>query len=174
MNDARAVANFFIDRARHENVPLTVMTLLKVLYFAHAWYLAKFHVPLIGQPFEAWQYGPVNRVVYDQYKHLGKKKIEEKAKSFDPIRLEFLPTVYKFDAETEKLLGNVFDYYSKFHAFQLSDLTHEKGGPWDTVWSEAQDRAVPGMVIPNELILAWFQRSGAVDWTDREQRMSRQ
>ncbi|MFM9718924.1 Panacea domain-containing protein, partial [Streptomyces galilaeus] len=44
------------------------MTLLKVLYFAHAWHLAKYGKPLVAQPFEAWRHGPVNRVVYDQYK----------------------------------------------------------------------------------------------------------
>ena len=55
------------------------MTLFKVLYFAHAWYMAKFDKPLIAQPFEAWKLGPVNRVVYDQYKNYGTKPIEKKA-----------------------------------------------------------------------------------------------
>jgi uncharacterized phage-associated protein len=83
MNDARAVTNFFLDRAEARGAKLTIMTLLKVLYFAHAWYLAKEGKPLIAQPFEAWEYGPVNRVVYDQFKTLGKKHIETRAVSFD-------------------------------------------------------------------------------------------
>ena len=161
MNDARAVANFFIDRAGAKKIDLTIMTLLKILYFAHAWYLAKNKEPLIAQPFEAWRHGPVNRVVYDQYKGIGSKFIFDKAKSFDPISMEFVATTYQFDLNTQRLLEDIFDYYSQFHAFKLSDLTHEKGGPWDTVWKEAQDRAVPGMVIPNDLIKTWFESSGS-------------
>jgi uncharacterized phage-associated protein len=162
MHDARAVANFLIDRAASVGLPLQIMTLLKVLYFAHGWYLAKFSKPLIAQPFEAWKYGPVNRVVYDQFKNYGKKSIAKKAVSFDPTKMKFVDTPYSFDQDTTALLENIFDYYAKFHPFALSHLTHERGGPWDKVWSAAQHRAVPGMVIPNELIRDWFQ-SGQFD-----------
>lgn len=157
MHDARAIANFFLDRASERRVPLTTMTLLKVLYFAHAWYMAKTDKPLIAQPFEAWKHGPVSRVVYDQFKHCGKKPIDKRAKSFDPVLLRYRDTPYQLDTQTTELLKTVFDYYAQFDAFELSHLTHETGGPWDTVWSGAQDRAVPGMVIPNKLILSWFR-----------------
>jgi len=162
MYDARAVTNFFLDRAEARGMKLTVMTLLKVLYFAHAWYLARNDEPLVAQPFEAWDYGPVNRVVYDQFKALGSKPVVGRAVSFDAKHLAFTETKYEFDAETNKFLADIFDYYSHFHAFRLSDLTHEKGGPWDVVWAEAEKRAVPGMIIPNELIAAWFKQQRGV------------
>ena len=82
MYDARAVANFFIDRALDNARPVTLMTLLKVLYFAHAWHLAKENEALIAQPFEAWRHGPVNRVVYEQMKGQGSKPITKKLTSF--------------------------------------------------------------------------------------------
>jgi uncharacterized phage-associated protein len=138
------------------------MTLLKVLYFAHAWHLAKTHKPLIAQPFEAWKYGPVNRVVYDQFKNYGKKPLDKRAVSLDPRLMKFIPTPYRFDADTQKLLENVFDYYTLFNAMKLSDLTHEEGGAWHKVWTAAQSRAVPGMTIPNELILDWFNGAALV------------
>lgn len=163
MYDARAVSNFLLDRAGREGISLTLLTLLKVLYFAHAWHLAKFGEPLVAQPFEAWQHGPVNRVVYEQYKGHGKRSIEKPAVSFNPVTLTYEPTPFSFDKETERFLTNVFDYYVKFHPFTLVDLTHEEGGPWHIIWEQAQDRAVPGMVIPNNLILEWFQRSKAAN-----------
>jgi uncharacterized phage-associated protein len=172
MYDARAISNFFLDRAEKNRMPITIMTLLKVLYFSHAWYLAKFERPLAAQPFEAWRHGPVNRVVYDQFKHYGNKPIDTKAVSFDPVVMEFTPTHYNFDEETALFLENIFDYYSKFHPFRLSDLTHEKGGPWEIIWSEAGRRAVPGMMIPDDLIKDWFQSHDALYWADHEQRFS--
>lgn len=170
MHDARSITNFFLDRADRVGASITIMTLLKVLYFAHAWYLAKYEKPLVAQPFEAWKHGPVNRVVYDQYKEVGERPITKRAVSFDPKALKYLPTLYDFDAETEKFLSDIFDYYSRFHPFKLSHLTHEKGGPWDQIWDQADKRAVPGMVIPNELIATWFCSRDALYWTDREQR----
>ncbi len=161
MYDARAVANFFLDRASKERRPITAMTLLKVLYFAHAWHLAKHEKPLVAQPFEAWQYGPVNRVVYEQIKAMGSKPIEKRLQSFDSVACEFRDTPHNFDNELCRFLENIFDYYSEFHPFRLSDLTHEKGSPWELVWSEAEKRAVPGMIIPNDIIMKWF-REGSV------------
>ncbi|HJR56929.1 MAG TPA: type II toxin-antitoxin system antitoxin SocA domain-containing protein [Rhizomicrobium sp.] len=145
------------------------MSLLKVLYFAHGWHLAKYDKPLIAQPFEAWKHGPVARVVYEQYKDYGKRRLNKKAVSFDPLLMEFATTPYSFDEGTKLLLENTFDYYIQFHAFKLSELTHEKGGPWDQVWEIAQDRAVPGMIIPNDVILSWFKSGNFCGSTYSEQ-----
>jgi uncharacterized phage-associated protein len=136
------------------------MTLLKVLYFAHGWHLAKYGKPLVVQPFEAWQYGPVNRVVYDQLKWLGAKPIKERLKSFDPVACEYRDATAAVDGETERFLCNIFDYYGRFDGLHLSDLTHVPGSPWDAVWQAAETRAVPGMIIPDPLILEWFQGEG--------------
>lgn len=170
MRDSRAIANFFIERGREQGVPLTVMTLLKVIYFAHAWYLAKYNQPLVAQPFEAWQYGPVNRVVYDQYKDYKDKPIDKMATYFDPVSMSYVPANCSLDTKTTKFLENIFDYYSQFHPFKLSDLTHEEDGPWHAIWERAEKQAVPGMVIPNEMIAAWFKEHGAVNWTNHERR----
>jgi uncharacterized phage-associated protein len=128
MHDARAIANFFLDRAEARGIKLSILTLLKVLYFAHAWYLAKEDKPLIAQPFEAWEHGPVNRVVYDQFKNIGKDPINKRAVSFNANQSSFCKTPYSVDINTENFLSNIFDYYSQFHPFQLSDLTR-KGRP---------------------------------------------
>ena len=145
------------------------MTLLKVLYFAHAWHLAKYEKPLVGQPFEAWKYGPVNRVVYEQMKEMGSRPIDKKLTSFDVESCQFGETQYHFDEELLKFLIDIFDYYAEFHPFSLSQLTHEKGSPWDIVWNEAETRAVPGMVIPDALIIKWFRGGGVGHgWAKRE------
>ncbi|WP_158809446.1 Panacea domain-containing protein [Beijerinckia sp. L45] len=135
------------------------MTLLKVLYFAHAWHLVKFGTPLVAQPFEAWRHGPVNRLVYDQLKHLKSKCIDIKLTSFDPNASSFVETPFNFDADTMEFLQNIFDYYSQFHAFKLSDLTHETDSPWEKIWRKAETEAVPGMIIPDEMIKIWFAKS---------------
>jgi uncharacterized phage-associated protein len=166
--DARAIANYFLDYGASKGQTVTTMSLLKILFFAHAWHLAKTGKPLVGQPFEAWQYGPVNRVVYEQFKGFGDKPIDSRACILNAAvgRYE-IARCGEIDAETSGLLRNIFDYYSRFHPFQLSDLTHEKGSPWDEVWSEATRRSVPGMVISNDSIRDWFQNRSNVDCPER-------
>jgi uncharacterized phage-associated protein len=104
MHDARAVANFFLDRADRRGMRLTIMTLLKVIYFAHAWHLVKENKPLVAQPFEAWQYGPVNRVVYEQFKGYKSRPLDKKAVSFDANTLQFSATPYDFESRTSEFL----------------------------------------------------------------------
>ncbi|TYC64923.1 DUF4065 domain-containing protein [Stappia sp. BW2] len=158
--DARAVANFFLSQADERDMGLTPMTLLKIMYFAHAWYLVKYDKPLVGQPFEAWKHGPVSRVVYDEVKQYGSAVVSEKLKKFDPRKLEFAYANDSFSMEEEQLLIDVFRYYAQFHAYQLSDLTHEVNSPWDKVWKEAETKAVPGMFISNDMIKEWFSVPG--------------
>lgn len=169
MWDARAVANHFLDLADASRQPITVLTLLKVLYFAHAWHLVRYGTPLVGQPFEAWKHGPVNRVVYDQFRDLGKQTISSRCQVFDPEIPGYIEAKAEFDAEIYKLLQDVFRYYSRFDPLKLSDLTHEKGSPWDEVWQRAERQAVPGMQISNERIREWFAESSSRWYTNREQ-----
>lgn len=157
-HDARAISNFFLECATYEDFALTSMTLLKILYFAHAWHLVKYDEPLVAQPFEAWKYGPVNRVVYDQIKKFGSNPIQGKLEYFDPIDCKFSEVRAIFKDCEKKFLLDIYRYYSRHHAYTLSDLSHEKGGPWEKVWSEASRRAVPGMFISNDMIKEWFKK----------------
>jgi len=57
-------------------------------------------------------------------------------------------------------LTDLFDYYYSFHPYQLVNLTHETGGPWEETWKKAGEGAVPGMLIPDEAIKIWILRNG--------------
>jgi uncharacterized phage-associated protein len=159
-HDARAVANFLLDYGASKGRFVTAMSLQKILFFAHAWHLAKNEKPLVGQPFEAWTYGPVNRAVYDQFKEFKDRPIEGRAQVLNAAAGRYETAQCRdMDEETAVLLQNIFDYYSEYHPYKLSDLTHEEGSPWDQVWNAAARRAVPGMVISNSSIRDWFQNN---------------
>lgn len=136
--DARAVANFFLDMADDQQLPLTQMSVLKLIYFAHGWYLAAQDRPLIEQDFEAWQHGPVVKVVRDEFKTFEDRPITARAYKRDVVsgrRLEVSARLAEADAVFVK---GVFDAYHVFDAWQLSALTHEKGSPWDRVWNASE------------------------------------
>lgn len=165
--DARAIANFFIDQADLEQQIISHLKIQKLLYFSHAWHLAKFNSKLIGQPFEAWDYGPVVRVVYDQLKKFKAKPVTSRLQKIDTKNGNFIDAYDNYTDHQRDLLIAIYKYYGRFNALKLSDITHEKNGPWDITWGKAKNSSVAGMVIPNDLIRSWFEnKTNHSDWED--------
>ena len=75
---ATAVANDFLDLAGSESCPLSQMQVQKLLYFSHGWHLALRGEPLTVEPFEAWDYGPVVRRLWERLRKYGNKPVTEK------------------------------------------------------------------------------------------------
>ena len=166
-HSADAVANFFLDRAAAEHIPLTPMHIQKLVYYAHAWHMAVDGEsrPLINEPIEAWQYGPVIRSLYREFKDRGNHPIETKAKELDWQTLDLIEPAIDaesssgLDAQLVKaVLDRVWEIYKGYSAIQLSDLSHSQGEPWREIW-EKYNRQIPRAVhIPNELIRDCFRK----------------
>lgn len=158
--DARQVANFLLDASVKDRRPITHLGLQKVLYFAHAWHLAKYSTPLVAQKFEAWKYGPVVRVIFDQLKIFKSQPILYKLQIVEPQSGEFREATYSFGEELSRFLQDIYEYYGKIDPRKLIDLTHEPDGPWEKVWKSGAGRSVVGMYIPDDAIKLWILREG--------------
>lgn len=149
---AKAIANFFIIKGLADDKPVDHLKLQKLVYFAHGWNLALYDEPLILERVQAWKFGPVIPSVYHAFKDNGDQPIESPAYE-DNGQEQYIPRVDRNDFLTRELLNKIWQVYSKYNGLQLSDMTHKKGTPWDTVWSESH-RSIP---IPNQLIKSYFQ-----------------
>lgn len=129
MANSIAVANTFINLARQDGEYLTPLRLVKLVYIAHGWSLALRNSPLIDDPVEAWQFGPVVPPVYFAFKGYGREPIKEKATVTDPLWGEYAPEMSPTE-EGYDLLENVWRVYKKFTAAQLSTMTHQSNTPW--------------------------------------------
>lgn len=161
MYDARGVANFLLDYAETRGVRLTNMALLKHIYFAHGWHLASFGEPLVSNRIEAWQHGPVIRAVYDCFKQFGAEPINSRATVIDWATGEILEARAEFCAEIATLLRSTLDYYASYGAFDLSEITHARGGPWDRVWNARDGKVRLNMEILNQDIHDYFVSQAA-------------
>lgn len=155
--DARAVSNFILDLADECGAKLTQMQLLKILYFAHGWFLAEYKMPLVKQNFEAWDYGPVIRVVRDSFKCFGKETITSRAESFDIFTGECFVVEPILDDGHATFVEQVFVAYHMKGAWELSDMTHERGSPWDRIWNTEEPLGRLGLRIPQEEIRRYFE-----------------
>jgi uncharacterized phage-associated protein len=149
--DARAVANYFLLKAATEGRKIDPMGIQKLVYFAHGWFLALYGRPLISQQVEAWDYGPVIRDLYGEFKNFGNSSITSQAMSWSARPLTMVaPTIPPSDRETQSLLDRVWDVYKNLTSIQLSNLTHVEGSPW----KQARDQHKA--IIEDDLIRNYF------------------
>jgi uncharacterized phage-associated protein len=156
--DARAVANYFLSLAGKDGQTIDPMGIQKLVFFAHGWHLAIYDRPLISQPIEAWDYGPVIRDLYHDFKRFGNDPITEQAYliNLDPETRAFRVTRPELPLttppETVSLLDRIWRVYKPFTSIQLSNMTHFDGTPWRTA------REHGAKVIDNGTIQAYFKK----------------
>ena len=131
------VANFFLEKAHQEGVPLTAMKLQKLVYIAYGWHLALTNKKLFTEEIEAWKHGPVVPSLYHEFKHFRKNPITSFATSYDyDSEQEIVPRVQESEGETNMVLSKVWNIYKRFSGWSLREKTHVKDGPWDRVYDE--------------------------------------
>ena len=154
MENAVAVANYFVRKSLETGIPVTPMKLVKLVYAAHGWYLGLTGEPLIAEGVQAWKYGPVVPSVYDTFKNYGGRPITEPAGTLGPTG----HTVY-YSLNTLALtsfLDKIWDVYKDYSAVELSALTHQENTPWFETWHEKGGRNKRSVVIPNDAIQTYY------------------
>ncbi len=152
------VANKFFDLANNVGKSLTQMQLQKLVYIAHGWSLAINKEPLTSDFSYAWEYGPVYTELLEALRSYGSQPITRKIKVKDygfgaSAKDADNDVSGTFSDQQSELIHKVFEVYGKFHAFQLSALTHKKDTPWYEVYEQAKHRRGE---IPNKKIEEHF------------------
>ena len=125
---------------------LTHLKLQKMLYNAQGVYLATTGKKLFKDDLVAWDHGPVVKNVYDTYCVFGRNPI------IIPATPENDEVVRKIesDVETKNILDAVYDNFSIYTAWQLREMSHAKGSPWE--------RTQKNQVIDPQLIKDYFEK----------------
>lgn len=145
MYSANQIASIFVDKAIKDKSYLTHMKLQKLIYIANGIHLALTSEPLITEPIETWDYGPVIQSVYKNYKMFGTSLISVNA--FDH---QF--TNEKLDDVSKKAINDAWKVGKDIDGIQLSNWTHKVDSPW----TKAKERHLN--IISNEEMSAYFKR----------------
>lgn len=151
-----AIANEFLRRANADRRTLTQMQLQKLVYLAHGWTLAATHQSLVDDAFEAWDYGPVVRRLYNATNMYGARPIpalirwgqDTPFRSDDDGEANTVLT-----AEESAIIDHVWRTYGQFEAFRLSAITHEPNSPWTHAFREGRNAQ-----ISDDDIRAYFEQ----------------
>lgn len=133
-----ALANFFIDKAKSENIAMTNLKLQKLMFIGFGWvYALTGKDTTDGEGFQAWQHGPVLPSIYHQMKRYGDAQINENASDYDSDENKiYIPSIQS--EATLNILNKVWEIYKSFSAWSLRNLTHEKETPWDKVYNHSK------------------------------------
>lgn len=149
-HDARAVANWFLDRAEADGRELNQLQLHRIVYLAHGWHLGNTGKPLIRDEVQAWSLGPIIPAIYQEFKQFGGDPIDGRAFEFDFWRRENVDLTADFPPFVRALLEKTWESVGGWTADELIDLTCEPGGPWFETFRTApspQPQAIPRDLI---------------------------
>lgn len=137
------IANYFIFLANTSGSFISNLKLQKLVYYAQAWYLVNYGVPLFQEDFQAWVHGPVVPSLYQKYKAFGWKPIIEYIEELN------LPQ------EVTEFLEEVSDIYFACDAYELEKMTHEED-PWIEARGDIPPDAPSEEVITKESIMKYY------------------
>jgi uncharacterized phage-associated protein len=122
---------------------VTNLELQKMLYLGQLLHLGEHGERLLNGEFEAWDYGPVQPIVYREARIYGSA----------PIR--FLPgSIAEADPAREATLKQVIEQLSKMSAGQLVSITHWNEGAWANNYRPG----LKGVVIPDRDIIEEYRK----------------
>lgn len=162
---AEAIANYFLGLAERNEKSITPMKIQKLVYFAHGWHWAIKNEPLVDEDIQAWRFGPVIYSLYREFKEFGDQAITRRAINMrvNPENNELEKHEPEIDRKDNlnELLEKIWEVYGEYSAAQLSNMTHEKGSPWDQVVSKCGGSVPMGIDIPDEIIKDYFCKLAA-------------
>lgn len=149
------IARWFINRnlkdaAAGEDEKITLLKLLKLLYYAEGCSLALDKGSLFDEKIVAWEHGPVVEEVWRNFGNAYDLQVNSKDMN------ESLSQITEEDAE---LLEDVYSVFGKYSAFGLRNKTHEES-PWV---DSTQGGRIFNAEIPRAAIIQYFKENYVKD-----------
>lgn len=133
--DPTAVANYIVEYANDTNKGITNLKLQKILFFIQAAFLTENNDSFMDVKFSRWQYGPVAKDVYYNFKDRGAQQIIEKAEVLNTNDFTFsVPELNEITGEIRAKLNNYVDNLLSYTARDLVQETHD-----ESIWSDYKE-----------------------------------
>ena len=134
------ISNNILKRAFDEEVSVSPMKLQKLLYFVASDYAKHTGAPLLSEQFQAWDYGPVVRSVYDEFRSFGGSAIRAYAK--DATGASKMVKESK-NEDLRESLDRIWGKAKDVSAVRLSRITHIEGSAWYNTFQQGRSGSIP-------------------------------
>lgn len=152
----REAARYLIHKSGERGI--SSVRLNKLIYFAHGWTLGHTGEPLIdnNETIKAWEDGPVIPDLYHKIKYWGSRFARINTNDYNrrfPNESISDENIDRIDEQVKKILDWVMFEYKGMNDYDLIELSHEKGGPWDKSRERRRHSSPP---IKDEDIRTYF------------------
>lgn len=130
------------NRCMDLDMPTTHFKLQKMLYILEVKSLIHSGKSLIDENFEAWEYGPFLRSVYDKYSYMAACEIKVRQK-----------TNKELPNDQRNAIINNIDDMAGMNLWELAQISMESDTPWAKVYKKGTQ-----VQIPNQLIVSYANR----------------
>ena len=141
-----AVARIFLYLAWSESNELSHLQVMKMTYMAHGFFLAIVRRPLVSDPVEVWQYGPVFPNLHEKMTECGAGPMQ--IVSSIPAESGEMDGSLASDEDQMELITAVYHRYKQYGGAALAAMTHRPETPWNKV----VDDFARGVRITNDSI----------------------
>lgn len=146
-NSALAVANYFLSQSFDLKIPISPVRLISLVYYSKAWSLALRDSELFEERAEAWKYGPVIRVVYDEFKDFGRNAISRYGSEVVCHMTRMQTPKFPVSSEVKFFLDNVWKAYIHLTNAQIIQLEHQPNTPWSMSYKHGTIVLISNCVI---------------------------
>ena len=136
------LAAHVINRCMDLGEPTTHFKLQKMLYILEVKSLIHTGKSLINENFEAWEYGPFLRSVYDKYSYMAACEIKVRQK-----------TNKELPNDQRNAIINNIDDMAGMNLWELAQISMESDTPWAKVYKKGTQ-----VKIPNQLIVSYANK----------------
>lgn len=131
MYSALLVSRYIIQHCNEIGTTISNLKLQKILYFVQAEFLVDTGKPCFFEKIEAWVYGPVVPIVYNEYKAYGNANIPWSNNNKNETVL----------IDDIKRINAIVDEAKKYSAFQLVEITHHQT-PWISAFKPGKNNVI--------------------------------
>lgn len=153
------VARYIINYCNEKGINISHLKLQKILYFVQAKFLISGHDKgCFIEDIEAWDFGPVVRAVYNEFRSYGSSSIPKVEQYIDFKEGIWNAKTIDFDEniiadEDKELINDMVDKCSEHTASYLVEVTHAQD-PWRDTFKDGEGR---NNIILREAIKKYFK-----------------
>ncbi|MCV3288375.1 DUF4065 domain-containing protein [Aeromonas media] len=138
------LAKAIVSKAHEKGIAVDQIKLQKLAYYCQGYTLVLTGKPLFNGRIEAWEYGPVAPVIYQEFRCFGRNQIAPD-----------MSFVNDLDDVFNKVIEFVLDTFGKLDSFALVHKTHSED-PWRNHYSPEVGH--DSKEITSEELLAFFEK----------------
>lgn len=144
IKNSEYIIHYFYNEGKKE---VTNLMLEKLLYFLEAIYMSLTDEDYlyVNQEFYVWDFGPVDKKIYNKYKIFGRM----------PIKLDKNIII---NEENKKYIEVLYKLFKDFSTFDLVNLSHSKESPWYKINKKYNGNLSEekNIIIEKEATKEWF------------------